>query len=94
MNKICAAIVTLTLVSGLSISTFAQKRKRDAVFIGGGAATGAVVNRNRARPARALVQSSDLYVKGKSKSRVRGRKIIGTTYGGDGRETFRKRVKR
>jgi hypothetical protein len=99
MNKICAAIVTLTLVSGLSISTFAQKqRKRGAVFIGGGANTGAVVNRNRARPARphALVQSSDLYAKSKSKSRtrVRGSRLIGTTYGGDGPETLRKGVKR
>lgn len=99
MNKICAAIVALTLVSGLSINSFAQKQpKRSAVFIGGGASTGAVVNRNRVRSAqpRVLVQSSDLYAKSRSKSRtrVRGRKLIGTTYGGDGPETFRKGVKR
>lgn len=99
MNKICAAIVALTLVSGLSISTFAQKqRKRGAVFIGGGANTGAVVNRNRSRPAqpRVIVQSSDLYAKSKSKSRtrVRGGNLLGTTYGGDGPEKLRKGVKR
>jgi len=78
MNKICAAIITLTLVTGLSISSFAQKRRRqNAVFIGGGAATGAVINRNR--------------VSGKG---AKGRKLIGTTYGGDGQSTVRKRGRR
>ena len=99
MNKICAAIVALTLVSGLSISAFAEKqRKRGAVFIGGGPKTGAVVNRNRARPAqpRVIFQSSDLYAKSKSKSRtpVRSGNLLGTTYGGDGPEKLRKSVKR
>lgn len=99
MNKICAAIVALTLVSGLSISAFAEKqRKRGAVFIGGGAKTGAVVNRNRSRPAqpRVIVESSDLYAKSRSKSRTRLRSgnLLGTTYGGDGSEKFRRGVKR
>lgn len=91
MKRICAAIVALTLLAGLSMSSFAQ------VSIGGGSKTGAVVKRNRARPAqpRVLVQSSDLYAKSKSKSksrgRVHGRKLIGTTYGGDGPPTVRKR---
>lgn len=82
MNKICAVIITLALVAGLSMSSFAQKRRRqNAVFIGGGAATGAVVNQNsRARS--------------NSRTRVKGRKIIGTTYGGDGETILRKRVKR
>jgi hypothetical protein len=82
MNKICAAIITLTLVAGLSMSSFAQKRRRqNAVFIGGGAASGAVINQN---------------VRSRSNSRkvVKGRKIIGTTYGGDGETNLRKRVRR
>jgi len=82
MKKLCAAILAMTLMSGLSISSFAQKRrKQNAVFIGGGAATGAVVNRNR-------VSRSN------SGKHVKGRTLIGTTYGGDGETKLRKRVKR
>jgi len=82
MNKICAVIITLTLVAGLSMSSFAQKRRRqNAVFIGGGAASGAAINQNRRA-------SSN------SRTGVKGRKLLGTTYGGDGETKLRKRVKR
>ena len=46
MKRACAALVFLTLLSGLSMSSFAQNRQRNrgAVFIGSGVKTGAEVN--------------------------------------------------